>query len=193
MKMDYDDASDQGKSAPLKVTFPEALMADLAAYSEARGVSKSEILKQALINRLDYDPTWQRRTYFFKRRESKISAKELVDGLSKAPKGSLVKVAIGPVDNPTNANIYIGSLVKTSGKVAYVEFPYAFRATGLQESMNSDHLEVALSSGCLVVPVENSSSIAGVGWPQLQYIYAVDVSYIWDVDLSSPPPTTYYL
>jgi hypothetical protein len=189
--MDFEDV-DQGRSAPLKVTFPETLMADLAAYAEAKGLSKSEILKQALTERLERDLTWQRRTHFFKRREPKISTKDMLEGLSRAPKGSLVKVAIGALDNPTTANIYIGSLVKTAGKVVHIEFPYSFRATTLQDSMHNDHNDVALSSGGLVIPSENSLSVAGLGWNNVQYVYAIDVNYIWEVDLSAPPPSMYF-
>ncbi|MDC4640063.1 ribbon-helix-helix protein, CopG family [Acinetobacter baumannii] len=48
-------------AVPMKVTLPKSLAEDLAVYSNAKGMSKSDVMRDALIARINYDPEWMSR------------------------------------------------------------------------------------------------------------------------------------
>lgn len=162
-----------GKGTGFKITFPEKLGKDLSDFADAKGVTKSEIVRFALENFLQNDQTWTRRGYFFKQREPKKNTAELLNELLSAPKGSSVFVAVSYVDNPHEAEIWTCDLIKVNKQTIYVSFRTQwFR--GYSEKQN-----IALTDGVLVIPDEQPSNSNFSS--TLNYIYALDVAYIWDV------------
>jgi hypothetical protein len=168
-----------GKGRGFKITFPEKLGKDLSDFANAKGITKSEAVKLALEDFLQHEETWKKRGYFFKQREPKKNTAELLNDLSSAPKGSSVFVAVSYVDNPHEAEIWTCDLIKVDKQTIYVSFRNeAFRSY-------SEKQNIALTDGALVIPEEQPSN--SHFFSTFNYIYALNVAYIWDVENSIMP------
>lgn len=186
-----DAVDDGGKASALKITLPEMLSKELGDFASSNGLSKSEVIQDAIRQKLQTDPAWGWRLFFFKRRSPNPSEANWLKALVSSAQGALFKFAVCNQDIPHLAQMWVGSFVKVSGRNVHFQFlPY--RPTPLLNSSYNDAHEIQLADGKLVVPTIHPSSFVPMGHqanPQLIYIFSIDISYVWDVDLSSPKMT----
>lgn len=69
-------------TVPTKVTLPKSLAEDLAVYCTAKGFSKSDVMRDALITKIGFDPEWISRRYFIKKEKIDYDISLLNEGSS---------------------------------------------------------------------------------------------------------------
>lgn len=177
---------DSSVTSALKVTLPENVFNDLTAYAEALSYSKSDVIKEAVRERISRDNAWNNRVYLFKKQSVSESDTilDLKKSLKMAKKGALVKVAVNRVDQPNNAGGWIFYLARYDNDFVYLELPIlGVPSTTMDASTN----DISLESGTLVVPME--TSIQGVFGPNIQLTYKVPLSYVWNIECNPVLPS----
>jgi hypothetical protein len=179
-----DDAASRG--IPLKVTLPEAVFDELSTYADSKSLSKTEVIRSALQSRFAADPVWNRKLYVFQKRDAKDADKmALLERLKTAPIGTLLKIAGSAIDSPASATICICNMLKVSDHIVSFEIISSYaRPTSLSDNIFMDKCNVSLNAGRLIVP-HQVDMVTFIG-PYQQYVYTVDVSYVWDADTSPP-------
>lgn len=178
---------DSSVTSALKVTLPENVFNDLTAYAEALSYSKSDVIKEAVRERISRDNAWNNRVYLFKKQSvsENDTILDLKKSLKMAKKGALVKVAVNRVDQPNNAGGWIFYLARYDNDFVYLELPIlGVPSTTMDASTN----DISLESGTLVVPME--TSIQGVFGPNIQLTYKVPLSYVWNIECNPVLPST---
>lgn len=178
---------DSSVTSALKVTLPENVFNDLSAYAEALSYSKSDVIKEAVREKISRDNAWRNKIYLFKKQslneESMIA--DVKESLKMAKKGALVKVAVNSVDQPNNAGGWIFYLARYDNDFVYLELPIlGVPSTTMDASTN----DISLESGTLSVPIE--TSIQGVFGPNIQLTYKVPLSYVWNIECNPVLPST---
>lgn len=174
---------DSSVTSALKVTLPENIFNDLTLYAEAMSYSKSDVIKEAVREKIAGDNAWKNRFYAFKKQRvnEKDYIADLKESLKMAKKGALVKIALHRQDQPNNAAACICHLAKYDKDFVYLEIspvaPYSF--------MDFTTNDVSLESGTLVVPEEVVSQ--GMLTTIHQFIYKVPLIYVWDIDCNPSP------
>jgi len=178
---------DSSVTSALKVTLPENVFNDLSAYAEALSYSKSDVIKEAVREKISRDNAWNNKIFLFKKQSIKEidTIANLKESLKMAKKGALIKVAVNRVDQPNNAAGWIFYLARYDNDFVYLELPIlGIPSTNMDASTN----DVSLESGTLVVPIE--TSIQGVFGPNMQLTYKVPLSYVWNIECNPVQPST---
>lgn len=98
----YEDKPDAALSYPLKATLPQNIFEELSDYADAKSMTKSDVIKEAIKEKLRYDEAWRDRIYVFKSLDKHDNA-DTLEALHSAPKGSLIKIASHETDIPNIA------------------------------------------------------------------------------------------
>lgn len=179
---------DSSVTSALKVTLPENVFNDLSVYAEALSYSKSDVIKEAVREKIARDNVWNNRIYLFKKQmhnESDMIA-DLKESLKMAKKGALVKVAVNRVDQPNNAGGWIFYLAKYDNDFVYLELPIL----GIPStSMDVSTQDISLEGGTLLVP--NEDAMQGMLGPTIQLTYKVPLSYVWNIDCNPVQSSLY--
>ena len=178
------------QTTQLKVTIPDYLLKELDEFSKHFSKSRSEVVRDSIQKFISEDEIGQSKRYFFKKAEGVPPKKEqVIKALSSAKKGTLIKVALSMNDNPSSAQIFIGSLVMFSGNTVSFEVPQNFRNTALIENITGDQQNISLNkdNAKLVFPrLQNIVNSIISPYPYNSYIYELPIEYIWDIDTAQP-------
>ncbi|GAB2955921.1 ribbon-helix-helix domain-containing protein [Hafnia psychrotolerans] len=177
------DQEQQGANVAVKFTFPGGLARSLNLYAQSTSRSKTEIVKEAIEQRLRSDPAWLAGLFFFEKNGEK-DEKRFLEALHQAPRGTLIKVAALNKDAPDSANILICNFIRARDRLISFEIPTNFRPTLLSESRYTDLTSVKLVSGQMVLPHEDQN-VGALGMTR-RWVYTIDIKYIWDVDCQPP-------
>lgn len=174
-----DEQEEQGANVAVKFTFPAGLARSLNLYSQHTSRSKTDIVKEAIEQRLRNDPAWLAGLFFFEK-NSETDENRFLAALQQAPRGTLLKVAALNKDSPDGANILICNFIRVKGRQVSFDIPTNFRPTLLSESRYTDLTSVKLVSGQMILPHEDRN-IGPLGMTH-RWVYTIDIRYIWDVD-----------
>jgi hypothetical protein len=163
-------------TVPTKVTLPKSLSEDLTVYSTAKGLSKSDVMRDALISRISFDPEWVSRRYFIKKEKIDYDISLLDEGSSSLEVlivGSITKELFGH-----NSFQYMycrivgieGDLVKLQPtRFGFPDFsPYTFDISPL------------------VIPKSMASTFGVLTQGVFDCIYTLDKKYIWGIYQPQP-------
>ena len=67
-----DEQLPTGANVAVKFSLPEGLVRNLSLYAQSTSRSKTEIVREAIENRLRNDPSWCAGLFFFEKNEEKI-------------------------------------------------------------------------------------------------------------------------
>ncbi|HAV4196088.1 hypothetical protein [Acinetobacter baumannii] len=170
-------------AVPMKVTLPKSLAEDLAVYSNAKGMSKSDVMRDALIARINYDPEWMSRRYFIKKEKVDYDMSILDEG------SSTLEVLI------------VGSL--TQELFGHNSFQYMYcRIVGIDGDLVKlqptrlglpDFSAYTFDISPLIIPKSMSLAFGGINQGVFDCIYTLDKKYIWGIYQSQPPQFTFGL
>ncbi|EFH3471344.1 TPA: hypothetical protein SI386_003659 [Escherichia coli] len=179
-----DEQLPTGANVAVKFSLPEGLVRNLSLYAQSTSRSKTEIVREAIENRLRNDPSWCAGLFFFEKNEEKKDEESVLEMLHKAPKGTLLKVVGLNKDAPDSANVLICNFVRARGRQISFDIPVNFRPTPLNDSRFTDLSSVKLVGGQMVLP-QSDQNMGPFGLTQ-RWIYTIDVKYIWDIDCTHP-------
>lgn len=184
---------DSAVSSSLKVTLPENVFNELSIYSEANSFSKSDVIKEAVKEKIARDSAWAKRVFLFSKQTltPKDDESNLVESLKMAKKGALIKIAASKDDIPSLAAAFICYLVKYDAQHAYVEIPSQYPATFLDKDIQ----DISMCAGTLSVPKEIRAPDLYSLLPG-SFIHKVPLSHIWGIDCRVEPqllPSTHGL
>ena len=184
---------DSAVSSSLKVTLPENVFNELSTYSEANSFSKSDVIREAIKEKIGRDNSWINRLFLFPKqtKNAQDDIANIIESLKIAKKGALIKIAANKDDMPSVASALICYLVKYDDQHVYVEIPSQYPATFL----NKDVQDISMCSGTLSVPKEIRAPDL---YPFLSgtFIHTVPLSHIWGIDCKIEPqvvPSTHGL
>jgi len=182
----YSNEPDSSITSALKVTLPENVFNDLSIYADALSYSKSDVIKEAIRDKISNDNAWANKMFMFKKQWHKQEdmIADLKESLKMAKKGALVKVAVNRVDQPNNSAGWIFYLAKYDNDYVHLELPMLGVPSTTMDASTS---EVSLECGTLVVPSEIITQ--GMLGPITQLTYKVPLSYVWSIECNpSQPP-----
>lgn len=184
---------DSAVSSSLKVTLPENVFNELSTYSEANSFSKSDVIREAVKEKIARDRSWTNRLFLFKKQSltHQDDVYDLIESLKMAKKGALIKIAASKDDIPSLADAFICYLVKYDAQHAYVEIPSQYPATFLDKDVQ----DISMCAGTLSVPKEIRAPDLYTLLPG-SFIHKVPLSHIWGIDCRIEPqllPSTHGL
>ena len=177
----FEEKPDSTLSYPLKVTLPQNIFDELSDYADANAMTKSDVIKDAVKEKLRYDEGWRDRLYFFKSLNQYDNA-DTLEALHTAPKGSLIKMASHETDIPHIAKSLICNLVKYDKTHVYIEVPSRRLFSSI---MDDDVSSISMMEGTLSVPtlVEGEPiDLLSRRKPRYNLIYKLPLEYIWQID-----------
>lgn len=177
----FEDKPDSALSYPLKVTLPQNVFDELSDYADANSMTKSDVIRDAVKEKLRYDEEWRDRIYVFKSLKQYDNA-DTLEVLHTAPKGSLIKIASHETDIPNIAQGLICNLVKYDKTHVYVEVPSRKLFSAV---MDDDVSNIAMIEGTLIVPklVEvEPMNLLSHRKRRYNLIYKLPLEYIWQID-----------
>lgn len=184
---------DSAVSSSLKVTLPENVFNELSTYSEANSFSKSDVIREAVKEKIARDSAWAKRLFLFSKQTStpKDDVANILESLKMAKKGALIKIAASKDDIPSLAAALICYLVKYDEQYAYVEIPSQYPATFLDKDVQ----EISMCAGTLSVPKEIRNPDLNSLLPG-SFIHKIPLGHIWGIDCRIEPqqlPSTHGL
>lgn len=195
MSITYTDP-DSGSSSSLKVTLPDNVFKELSDYAEANSVTKSDVIRESLRDRMNNDLQWKSRRFLFKK-TNPYNPDDTKEILKSSSKGTLVKIVAYHQDTPSLAQGLVCYLVRYDDSHVYIEVPNQYPSTTF---LNNDTSDVSMCHGFLSVPEKIDLPNTGWGVPQYSLIYKLPFEFIWDIDKNrnpypalpiAPPPLTW--
>lgn len=176
---------DLSTTSAFKVTLPDNVFRDLSDYADALSFTKSDVIKEAIKEKISRDTAWLKRIFVFRKQEDNTEfSLDLIESLKLAKKGALIKVAGCYSDKPANADGWIFQLIKFDDEFVYIEPPFGMPATFLDTGVN----DISLEKGALLVP-EITISPGVLGTTITQMIYKVPHRFVWGIDCNRNPPS----
>lgn len=181
MNIINDEFSTDSKSTPVKVNLPDGLVKQINDFCEATKTSKSELVRNSLINGLYQESRWLNKQYFFPSRL--VNQSEAIKSFfSDAPVNTLIKLAINNVDNPASARLVIGYFQKIfEGQVSFYIPPFISHHSLINAAQEIN--QISTSQSRLAFP-EIEQAINAFGLIEMKCIYTLPLEYIWEYHLS---------
>jgi len=189
MKNEIQQVQEQDKSttSAFKVTLPDNVFQELTDYSDALSLTKSDVIKEAVREKIGRDSTWLSKIFLFKKHGvNQDYVADLQECLKVAKRGALIKVAGSYDTRAAYANGWIFQLISFDNDSVQIEPTAALPPTFLDNLTN----EISMEKGTLLVPkIAYTQGLYGT--PVSHMTYQVPLEYVWGIDCNiTPAPNT---
>ncbi|OTG87225.1 ribbon-helix-helix domain-containing protein [Acinetobacter sp. ANC 3832] len=174
----HEDFLTDTKSTPVKVHLPNKLVEQVNEFCEATKQSKSEVIRDCLIQGLNNSPQWTNRRFFFPSRLTENSEK-IQNFFKNPPINTLVKLAANHINNPSSAYMVMGYFQKIVGdEISVYVPPFPIQHFGLSNAIQ-ELVQISTTQSKVVIPDVEMTLNA---WLQneVKVIYTLPIDYVWD-------------